>query len=515
MGLQATSRAAAVGASVNNVVFQASAQNVPHKIAIIGTYDPAKTITDEVPQLITSEADAGNRYGFGSMLHRLVKQTEVGSQGVEMWAIPQTETGAAATGDIAWSGTATEAGTIYCYISGILVTAEVANGDAAATVAAALTAAVTAKTELPVSAVTNVAATEFTAKSKGDHWGNNISIKLNLGNDQELPAGITGVITAMSGGSGTPTILNALNGMGTGDNQNEKNLTELVHGYGDDATTVLDIISAYNGTGNLYEGNYAKLVSRPFRSLVGDVTNTLSTLVTAANLRKLDRTNGMLAVPLSPNHPSEISAIALGIMARINNDRAAQSYIGQTLTGVIATDGSAAPWTDLYDSRDTAVKAGISPTLRQDGVVKLQDVLTYYHPDSVPLTSNGYRSQRNVSILQNVLFNVRQTFSGEKWQGISIVADVAKVSSTIDRQKARDIDAVIDDLVVLATSFEGKAWIYTAAFTTDRLAGGGYVTIRAGGAGFDATLPILLSGEGGIIDTVVEFDTSLAVLLGG
>ena len=93
-----------------------------------------------------------------------------------------------------------------------------------------------------------------------------------------------------------------------------------------------------------------------------------------------------------------------------------------------------------------------------------------------------------------------------------IVANVSAVSNSLDRQKARDVDAVIDDLVALAKSFEGKAWIFEAAFTIDELKKAGAVVIRPGAIGFDNTLSIILSGEGGILDTVTQFDTSVAVL---
>jgi len=104
---------------------------------------------------------------------------------------------------------------------------------------------------------------------------------------------------------------------------------------------------------------------------------------------------------------------------------------------------------------------------------------------------------------------VKLNFELEKWQGITIVSDVAKVTNVTSRLKARDTDAVIDDLVTLATAFAGNAWLFESDFTIENLT----VTIRAGGLGFDNVLPVILSGEGGIMDTVVEFDTSLAVLL--
>ena len=58
MPLSASSIFAAVGASVNNVQFQSSAEVLPRKILIVATYDPAKTaVIDETPVLVTSDAE--------------------------------------------------------------------------------------------------------------------------------------------------------------------------------------------------------------------------------------------------------------------------------------------------------------------------------------------------------------------------------------------------------------------------------------------------------------------------
>jgi len=517
MTLSASSLAAAVGSSVNNVQFKSGADNLPRKILVIGTYDAAKTtITDEVPQLLTSPEDAGNRYGFGSMLHRLVKSAFAGSDGVETWACPQAEPGGAvaATGTITITGATTEAGTMNLYIAGDYVPVTLTSGMAVADVATAIAAAITADQDLPVSASSALGVVTITSKSKGT-WGNEIIASLNEGFNQTTPAGITVAIVAMASGAGTADISDALDGTGTGDDANENWFTDVVHGYLQDSTT-LDAILTYVGAGNDATGLYDKLVARPFRVLTGDNaagSSGLSDLTTLGGNRKSDRASGVIAVPGSPNHPSEIAAIAIGVMAKINNTRAAQSYIGQLLPGVIP--GAASDrWTSSYDSRDTAVKAGISPTIIKSGAVYLQNVVSFYHPDDVPVSSNLYRSMRNISIVQNILNSVTVNFSQEKWQGISIVADVAKVTNSIDAQKARDVEAVIDDLVALATSYESHAWIYSAAFTVGKLQEGGQVSIRSGATGFDATLPILVSGEGAILDTEVQADTSLAVLLG-
>jgi phage tail sheath gpL-like len=519
MPLSQSSLAAANAVGVQNVQFQSAAKNLPRKILVIGTYDPLiTTITDNVPVLVTSPADAGNKFGFGYMIHRLVTQVFEGSQGVECWVIPQSETGAAAIGDIDFVGSvATEAGTLYLYVAGLPVPVTILKADDADAVATAVAAAVTADKNLPVTAVVNGVTTsqvDFTAKSEGPE-GDNISLTFNWGFQEDFPAGVTAAVTDMTGGSGVPVIANALNGLGTGDDANEDFFTDMVHGYGQD-TTSLDAISAYVGEGNDFVGLYLKTVARPFRSLVGDVATGsagLTALLALGNGRKLDRANGVIAVPGSPNHPSEIAALAIGIMARLNNDRAAESYNGKLLPNIIP-GARADRWTSDYDDRDTAVKAGVSPTAIDNNAVLMQNVLTFYHPDSIADSSNGYRSQRNISIIQNLLYNLKNNFGQEKWQGISIVDDIAKVSNITDRQKARDTNSVLDDLLALANSFEGHAWIFSAAFTISKLQEGGYISIRAGGTGFDIILPIVLSGEGSIINTTIQFDTSLAVLLG-
>ncbi len=515
MGLQVTSLAAAVGASVKNVTFLPEALNVPRKILIIGTYDPLKTlVVDEVPVQILSPEDAGDKFGFGFMIHRLAVQVFKGSQGVECWVVPQAETSGQAAGDITFTASGLLAGTVYMYIAGIPVPFDVAADDDATAVALAASNAIAAIKELPVTAAPTAGVLGITSKSEGT-WGNDISIRFNIKPGEESPVGLTGaVVTDMASGAGTPTIADALDGLGTGDDANEAFFTDVVHGYGQ-VTIMLDAISTYVGSGDVFNGLYSKTVARPFRVPTGDVvagSTGLTDLIALGNGRKLDRANGVIAVPGSANHPAEIAAQSIGHMARINNDRVAQHYIGVQLIDIDPGE-KADRWTSDYDNRDIAVKAGVSPTKIASGVVILQNVVTFYHPDSVPVSSNGYRSMRNISILQNILNNIRVNFEREKWQGISIVGDVTKVGNAIDRTKARDISAVIDDLVALARSFEAKAWIFEADFTISKLKETGAVTIRPGAIGFDSTLSVILSGEGGIFDTVVEFDTSIAVLL--
>ena len=521
MGLTATSKAAAVGTSITNVKFGVSAEVLTRKIVLIGTYDPLKTaVVPEVPVLLTGPEDAGAQFEFGSMLHRLAVASFEGSGGVETWVVPQEEAAGAvaATGDIDFVGsTLTENATLHHYIAGIYVPVNLVVGDTGDEIATKTVEAIDANPDLPVSAVVDGVTTSqvnYTAKSKGP-WGNEISLTFNWGFQQVLPAGVIQVTTGMASGAGIPDIQDALNALGTDDDKNENHFTDGNHGYGQDSTT-LDAISEWNGLGNTVTGLYDKLIHKPIRFLDGDVaagSSGLADLIALGTARRaLDRTNGVIASPGSPNHPSEIGALAMGIMAKVNSDLAEQNYIGQVLPGVIPGP-LVDRWVKLYDSRDTAVKSGISPTRVIDGAVVMQNVVTFYHPTNVSASSNGWASMRNISITQNILAAHHANFDREKWRGFSIVADVAKVSNINSRQKARDINAVLDDLLALAEAYEGNAWIFTKDYTVNRLQSESLISIRPGGIGFNTIFPAYYSGEGAILDNAVQFDIDIAALV--
>ena len=239
---------------------------------------------------------------------------------------------------------------------------------------------------------------------------------------------------------------------------------------------------------------------------------SLAVLISVASGRKeTDRANGLIAVPGSYSIPEEISAQAMGHRARIANIRPEENYVDIILEGIDPGDQEDR-WTDTYNNRDLAVKNGISPTIIRNNIVYMQNLVTFYHPDSVPATSNGYASFRNLAIVQNILDTQYRTFNTEKWKNFTIVADVTKVTTVEARKKARDTDAVIDECVALIIAWLGQAWIFEKEFSIQQLGQSGAVTIRAGTDGFDINLKIIFSGEGNILNVNTIFDTSIAVL---
>lgn len=162
-------------------------------------------------RILSGKAQADAAFGQGSMLSNMIAAAVNANDQVELWAMPVVDNnaGVAATGAIAFSGTATGAGTITAYIgySDLISPAQIAvsAGQTAAQIATALAAAINAVLDLPVTAAVDGTANskvDITARHKGIEAGQ-IDIRLAYPNDV-LPTGITATITAMSGGAANP-----------------------------------------------------------------------------------------------------------------------------------------------------------------------------------------------------------------------------------------------------------------------------------------------------------------------
>lgn len=518
--LDSTSRARAIGTGAVNKVFSVVGNNVQNKILVAGQYDPLKTeVVPNVPQLILNEADAGTKIGFGFPGHRLIKSVLKGTSGAGSvyWAPIEDAAGAVASaGEIAWTGPATAAGTISLRLANELYAVNIASGATVEEISDAVVAAVNAEADTPVIATKTAVTFEtvFTAKSLGAA-GDDITITLSADqsdptNPEALPAGVTGVITAMTGGTGVPDIQDVLDAMGLNDNANEQLFTILVHGNGLDTTT-MDAIHAYVGNANDFTGCWSKLIGRPFVCLVGDTTPGsagLTALKVISDARVAQQANGIIATPDEDEVPAEIAAQAMGIVGKMAQADPAKNYSDEIISGVGGRSVTAQRWTDDYSSgRDFAVKNGISPTRVLENSVKLQNVISFYRPTSIPVSSNGWSSIRSHFVQLNVMQNLRALFEGDDYKGFNIVKDKSLVidfeaaKSAIDIADVRaDLNNFIDNvLVAKGLTYDGD---YAKANST--------IAIRAGSNGFDIVLKFIESGEGQIINVEQTFDKNIA-----
>jgi len=174
-----------------------------------------------VPVFVPSLAWARNAFGRHSMLADMVDAALANDPLGELWAMPVEMTGGtAAAGQIAVSGTSTEAGQLSLYIAGTRVAVDVASGTAAAAVATAIAAAGTAAEsdrtmpmDVGAAAGSNV---PVTARHAGV-LGNQLDLRINHAGPaggEATPAGLTITLTQPTGGAGQPdlsTLVAALN----------------------------------------------------------------------------------------------------------------------------------------------------------------------------------------------------------------------------------------------------------------------------------------------------------------
>jgi len=523
--ISSSAMAAGVGAGVQNTVFKSEAAVMPRKALIIATLSAA--YADNVPigkpVIVTSPEDVTSKAGSGSMAHRLAMAFFRGSKNsvpVYLMAEEEPQGAQAATGEIVITAEQPHGeGVIALYVAGKAYKIPVLADDDTADIGERVTATVNADTACPVVLAHNNGVITLTSKSKGP-WGNEITVAINqrLAEKETLPDGITVAITAMSGGSGLPDLEADLKaGLGDGDSSNEDRYTGIAHGYGDDSQ-ILDALSKYVGEGNEFTGLYSRTIARPFRSLIGNTQAGSAGFQAALDFtanRKTDRCNGMCVKPGSLTHPAEIAAELLGAMEAVAGSLAQGSYIDLILSGVdpgIVARDAGQDWTTEYANRDLAVRSGISPLIVKDGAVYSQNVVSFYRPQNIPEISNMYRRMRDISITQNVLFNIMRNFSSEKWQGFSTHKDKSKVTDTASSKKARDIDDVKDDDLMLIDSFMRKGWLFDDEFSINALKSPQAVQVRIDGGGFNNNMCFVYSGEGGILDTIVQVDTSVAVI---
>lgn len=188
------------------------------RILVMGQRLAAGTVAEGVPTLVTSAAQAEEYFGRGSMLAAMFAALKGANRFTASWAIALDDDGGAvqATGKITVTGPATAAGTVYLYVAGTRLTAAVASGDSQDAVASAIQAAIAADTSLPVTAAvngTNANEVDLTARNGGEA-GNSIDVRANYYQQEQLPAGISLAVTAMSGGTANPDVSTAVAAMG-------------------------------------------------------------------------------------------------------------------------------------------------------------------------------------------------------------------------------------------------------------------------------------------------------------
>lgn len=200
---------------------QAGTPTAPKWALLVGHPTSAGTAPANGVIACGTQADANSLFGAGSMLATMFRRFFAGVTSVPIFCLPVPEpsAGTAATGTITVSNPPTVAGTLALYVAGQLVSVGIVGADTTATVAAKISAAITAATDLPVTAAVAGSVVTVTSKWKG-LTGNDIRLEDSYRGrygGEFLPAGLTLTYPAgnkLAGGTGTPDFTTAIAGLG-------------------------------------------------------------------------------------------------------------------------------------------------------------------------------------------------------------------------------------------------------------------------------------------------------------
>jgi phage tail sheath gpL-like len=193
---------------------------MPRRILLLGQRLASGSVAEGVLTRVTRKEDGVNYFGRGSMLAQMIPAALKVNPASEMWALALDDNaaGQAAAGAVTFGGSPTAAGTLNAYIGGTRVQTGISVGQTPAAIATAFAAAINAALDLAVTAAVDgvdPAKVNLTARHKGEE-GNGIDVRVNYYVDETTPAGLTATVTAMSGGTANPDVLEAIAAMSSG-----------------------------------------------------------------------------------------------------------------------------------------------------------------------------------------------------------------------------------------------------------------------------------------------------------
>lgn len=259
------------------------------------------------PFLITSGPAGQAAFGYGSIGSKMAQAFVNANPTTELWGIGVADAGggAAATGLVTITGTATAAGVLALYIGGEYVPVAVNVGDTASVVGANLVLALNATPgfESPVSGSNASGVVTITALNKGT-TGNGIDLRLNYnsgGNTtgDTTPPGLTVVITSMASGATDGDIAGAITAMGP------TQYNSIASGWNTSAALTLFEAELLNRWGPMEQ-----IEGIVFSAIAGS-TGTMASFGTARN----SFCSSVMGMGTSPTPPFMWAAVAAGVAA--------------------------------------------------------------------------------------------------------------------------------------------------------------------------------------------------------
>ena len=401
---------------------QANTSSFNNRALLIGQITSAGLATPNVPTLLQSGAAAITLCGAGSMLALMAAAYRKNDPSGEVWLLPLDDAAGstAAVGSVLITSAPTANGDLYLYIGGVRVVLPVSTTQTTAQVATALAALITGTANLPVSAAVDGSIAnkvDLTALNKGPS-GNDIDLRINyLGatGGEVLPAGLAVTITAMAGGTVSPTLTTGLASL------NDQPFDYIANPYTD--TTSLnalqsflnDVTGRWSWTEQIYGGVFSAS-----RGTVG----ALQTL--CGDGARNDQHMSIMGFYDSPT-PNWLWAAAYTAAAAASlRNNPAQPLHTLVLQGVLAP-----PLQSRFALTDrmTLNWSGIATfTVGADGSVIVEAAITTYQLNVFGQPDNSYLQ---VCTLFNIMYVVRfmQSALSSKYARVSLVANGTTIAA--------------------------------------------------------------------------------------
>ncbi len=264
--------------------------------------------------------------------------------------------------------------------------------------------------------------------------------------------------------------------------------TIVVNGLGG-TTAALDALAAFD------ESMRLPLNGRPLLGAFYASTETdHATAIAVPDARGTDKTNTQLSAPGSADMPWVIAARHVTRIARVaNSSSPGTDYVGQIVDG-IETGTDAQQWDAAQ--RQAAVLAGMSTTIVRDGVIQIQDTISFHHPSGDPTPSDKYVVDK-CKVMQ-ILNDVKTEFDSAKWQAPPLIPDG---QTTTDRT-AKKPEMAVATLQGMINSWGLKA-IISAPEVAKKT-----ITVGIDGSNhrrMNIFFQVQVSGNGGVISADINY----------
>ena len=255
-------------------------------------------------------------------------------------------------------------------------------------------------------------------------------------------------ITAFADGAGTPDVTSALEKIG------QKWITFVLSTFDYKAESILDTYQTWG------EGRWSVLQKMPCIVAHG-CTDNYTTRTAISDERKNDYINFLVPSVGSPELPFVVAAKGLlDDIITTADSNPPQNYKGQ-LTGLKAGSDEAQENPQI---RNQSILKGASNNIKSGNVAELNDIVTFYHPDS----EGKYPGRRYVVDavkLMNIVYNCRLITESDDVKGAPLVPD----SQVTTNPKAIKPKTVKGWLANLAHSLALNAIISDEDFTKENL----------------------------------------------